>query len=193
MKDQYQEQNRKEKQLHEGPGSGRLQLPFWNDFSWSQPEYYETIKAGLRRQPKTGRSTRPPIRPNADVNNDQQDELFARGPKGILVNVYDLTCAQWLPMILPQGPDGNPILSDAAGWNQPQYYQTIQTADVNGDQIQELLARSSTGIMLWGYNTSPGTPTYGQWVPLPDGPVWSDQPINGVGGGWNQPQYYTTI
>jgi hypothetical protein len=180
MKDQYQEQNRKEKQLHEGPGGGILQLPFWNDFSWSQPEYYETIQAGLRRQPKTGRSTRPPIRPNADVNNDQQDELFARGPRGILVNVFDPAMGQWLPMIVPQF-DGKPIFSDAEGWNQPQYYQTIQTADINGDQRQELLARSSTVILLWGYNAIQGTPTYGQWVPLLDGPAWSDA------NGWNQP------
>ena len=50
MKDQHQEQNREEKQLNEGPGGGTLQLPFWNDASWSQPEYYETIRAGSRRE-----------------------------------------------------------------------------------------------------------------------------------------------
>jgi hypothetical protein len=191
MKDQYQEQNRKEKQLNEGPGGGTLQLPFWNDASWSQPEYYETIQAGVRKQPKTARhayiSTYVQRSTNADVNNDQQDELFARGPKGILVNVYDLTSGQWLPMSIPKYANGNPIWSDAEGWNQPQYYQTIQTADINADQRQELLARSSTVIMLWGYNAIQGTPTYGQWVPLLDGPAWSDA------HGWNHPQYYQTI
>ena len=38
------------------PGSGTLQLPFWSDAGWSQPEYYETIQTGLRRQPKTNRA-----------------------------------------------------------------------------------------------------------------------------------------
>src|SRR5262249_59801812 len=192
MKDQYQEQNRKQKQLNEGPGGGILQLPFWNDFSWSQPEYYETIQAGLRRQPKTGRSTRPPIRPNADVNNDQQDELFARGPRGILVNVFDPAMGQWLPMIVPQF-DGKPIFSDAEGWNQPQYYQTIQTADIDGDGQAELLARDASGIEVWKFVPGQNYPPDGTWIQISRGPVWSDQPINGVRRGCNQPQYYTTI
>jgi hypothetical protein len=223
MKDQHQEQNRKQNQPHElssllsrrdllryagcgaialsqlellasaqaqrrggrpphllaGPGSGTLQLPFWSDAGWSQPEYYETIQAGRRSQPRTVQY--------ADVNHDGQDELLARGPKGLLVNVYDPTTGQWLPMAVPLGPDGSPIFSDANDWNHPQYYQTIQTADVNHDRIQELLARSAGGIILWGYNAIPDTPTYGQWVPLQDGPAWSDN------NGWDQPQYYETI
>src|SRR5262245_56760676 len=60
--------------LQAAPTAGTLQLPFWSDAGWSQPEYYETIQTGLRRQPKTARF--PSLTSTyADVNSDGQDEL----------------------------------------------------------------------------------------------------------------------
>jgi hypothetical protein len=46
-------------------------------------------------------------------------------------------------------------LSDGAGWAQPQYYSTIQLADVNGDGRAELIARSPISVLTWGYDPSP--------------------------------------
>jgi hypothetical protein len=44
---------------------------------------------------------------------------------------------------LPNGPEW----SDAAGWNQPQYYETIQFADVDKNLAGvEMIARSYGGI-----------------------------------------------
>ncbi|HZR39470.1 MAG TPA: VCBS repeat-containing protein, partial [Ktedonobacteraceae bacterium] len=88
------------------------------------------------------------------------------------------TASQSAWSTLPAGP----ALSDADGWNQPQYYSTIQTADVDGDGLPELLARGSAGINLWKCSQKSF-----QWNTLPAGPALSDA------NNWNQPQYYSTI
>ena len=76
-----------------------------------------------------------------------------------------------------------PGLSDANNWNQPEYYETIQSADIDGDEIAELLARSADGIDVWKYDTSAQ-----QWDPLPTCTRFSDSQ------GWNAtPAYYSTI
>jgi hypothetical protein len=170
------------------PGSGVLQLPFWSDAGWSQPEYYETIQTGLRRLPRNARSYTNST--YADVNNDGQDELIGRGPQGLLVNVYDPTSGQWLPMQAPLDANGKPIWTDAEGWGQPAYYQTIQTVSLAAgfySALGQLLARDINGIELWGYNFNQGTPNYGKWVQFTSGPAWSDA------AGWDQPQCYETI
>jgi hypothetical protein len=85
---------------------------------------------------------------------------------------------------LPNGP----LWSDARGWNQPQYYETIQFADIDGDGAAELLGRApdsdpnGSGIQVWKYDG-----TTSSWVQLPSGPAWTDA------AGWNQVQYYRTI
>jgi len=80
--------------------------------------------------------------------------------------------------------------SDLLRWDQPQYYSTIQLADVDGDGQAELIARSSVGILVNHFD-----PTLGQWMPIRyddstgfwfpirDGPEWS------AGAGWGGPQY----
>jgi hypothetical protein len=75
-----------------------------------------------------------------------------------------------------------PKLSDAQQWNKPEYYSTIQCADINGDGQAEILARYIGGILAWYYDKSKG-----QWYSLPGGPQWGD--VNG----WNRPEYYSTI
>jgi hypothetical protein len=79
---------------------------------------------------------------------------------------------------LPVGP----ALSDQSGWNKPEYYSTIQCADLDGDGQDNLLARGYGGMLIWKYNVVSGT-----WVSLEGAPEWSDK------AGWNHPQYYTTI
>lgn len=173
--------------LLSSPGAGTLQLPFLNDVSWSQPLYYETIQAGLRRLSQANRF--PNHHTYADINNDGQDELIVRGPHGILVNVYDPTSGQWLPLnVLDLG--GNPLFPDLGGWYQPFYYETIQMVNLAGgdyrDQSQ-LLARDSVSIQLWVHDLKPGSPTHGKWVQHTNGPAWGNNEL------WYQPQYYKTI
>ncbi|HZR40064.1 MAG TPA: phosphatidylinositol-specific phospholipase C domain-containing protein, partial [Ktedonobacteraceae bacterium] len=124
---------------------------------WNQPQYYNTIQCG-------------------DVDGDGLPELFARGVGGIRVWKCDPTTNQWTE--LPAGP----ALSDAANWNQPQYYSTIQSADIDGDGQVELLARGASGIRVWKCDG-----TTHQWAELATGPALSDA------SGWNQQQYYSTI
>lgn len=80
-----------------------------------------------------------------------------------------------------------PRWSDAAAWNQPQYYETIMLADFDGDGADELLARSHSGFVISKWNKD-----YGQWVEqgtqmFPVGYGFTDA------AGWDQERYYSTI
>jgi hypothetical protein len=85
-----------------------------------------------------------------------------------------------------------PYFSDAP-WDQPQYYQTIQagrrmfpktrqSADIDGDGRDELIARGPGGIIIHKYDQHTG-----QWVPMPDGPKWDDASF------YDHAKYYQTI
>ena len=115
------------------------------------PQYYNTIQT-------------------ANVLGDGRAELLARGPDGL--NTYKWGQHGWVQI-------GN-VLTDARHWNQPQYYETIQTADLLGNGKVELLARSSAGLHTYQWSSS-GWIAAGPVLPL------SDQ------AGWNKPQYYKTI
>jgi hypothetical protein len=58
----------------------------------------------------------------------------------------DERTGHWQP--LPDGPAWN----DTEGWDQPQYYTTIQTADIDGDGAAELIARAAAGITGFKYD-----------------------------------------
>ena len=124
---------------------------------WNNPQYYTTIQC-------------------ADIDGDGEAELLARSSAGIEAWKYDDANELWNN--LPNGP----ALSDTGGWNQPGYYTTIQCADIDGDGQAELIARSSSSIQAWKYDTANSV-----WNNLPNGPGLSDT------GGWNYPQYYSTI
>jgi hypothetical protein len=88
-----------------------------------------------------------------------------------------------------------PAWGDAAGWDDPSKYSTIQLADVNGDGKDELLGRGDSGLEIWKFDTS-----MGQWRPQVDAnavrQVLTDfrSPLpSGDALGWKQPQYYSTI
>jgi hypothetical protein len=154
--------------LRGGTSAARQQLPFWGDAaSWDQPQYYQTFEASRRPQRNGGVS---------NIFPDNRDTLLIRGPGGLLINHYDSVTGQWM-----QVPNA-PVLSDAAGWADPAYYSTIMMADIDGDGIAELLARDSTGIKVWKYDS-----TAAQWNQMPDGPATSDA------AGWHNPQYYSTL
>jgi hypothetical protein len=111
----------------------------------------------------------------ADINGDRQAELIARSPDGIIAYRWDKGSTSWTA--LPAGP----ALSDAGGWNQPQYYSTIQVADIDGDGRAELLARAADGLHIWKFTEAQ------QWEEQPLGPDWSDS------ASWNLVQHYSTI
>jgi hypothetical protein len=136
--------------LPDGPG--------WSDAGgWDQTKFYSTIQT-------------------ADINGDGRAEVIARSAEGIVVWNFDPSNNTWSR--LPDGPNW----SDAGGWDQPKYYSTIQTADINGDGRAEVIARSAEGIEAWKFVPSSNT-----WSKLSKGPGWSDA------DGWNLTQYYSTI
>ena len=102
--------------------------PPWSDTEgWDWAPYYETIQT-------------------ADVDGDGQDELLARSAYEILVMKFDTAANTWVSM--PSGPPW----SDTEGWDWAPYYETIQTADVDGDGQDELLARSAYEILDLDYH-----------------------------------------
>ncbi|GLV59930.1 hypothetical protein KDH_67540 [Dictyobacter sp. S3.2.2.5] len=126
---------------------------------WNQPQYYETFQL-------------------ADINADGRDELIFRGPFGLFTYAFDVTRKYWYD--LNAGALG---LTDAGGWNQPQYYRTFRLADINGDGQAELLVRSAAGLRTFAFNLSNN-----KWQDL-DAPIPGTEDANG----WNQPQYYETF
>jgi hypothetical protein len=135
--------------------------PAWTDANgWNLPQYYETIQAAYL---------------GLDRGNAS---LVGRGKNGI--EVWNIDTGQWTQLTFT-----TPVLTDTQGWDKPEYYSTIQFADIDGDGIEELLARGPQGLQAWKLQDN-GDQTY-TWVALPNGPDWSDA------NGWNQVQYYSSI
>ncbi len=110
-----------------------------------------------------------------DIDGDGRDEVLGRTAQGLNAWDYD-SGSGW--DIFPLGLG----MSDAAGWINPQNYTTIQTADIDGDGTAEVLSKATPGIIAFRWNG-----TAQNWVQLKQGPSLSD------GGGYTNPQYYTTI
>lgn len=121
--------------------------------NWNRPEYYTTI-----RMP--------------DFNGDGLADLCARGGSGI-------RCWPSTGTGFGEAVTGPPM-SDAYGWQFPEFYTTIRTGDVNGDGLDDVCGRSSDFYHCWLGDGS-AFPT------LVDGPDWTDA------GGWTRPRYYRTI
>lgn len=158
-------------------------LPGWGDAAgWTQPEQYETIQL-------------------ADVDGDGADELLARQPGGLAIHVFDKTLGQWRPqvdannvaVILTAFANPPPLTTanpnpPSTDWTLPQYYDTIQAADIDGQKGEEILARSAAGVIVFKFTPTPGgNAGQGSWQqlttsgPLPD-PDWAVSP-----------SYYATI
>jgi hypothetical protein len=73
-----------------------------------------------------------------------------------------------------------PLLTDVGGWNQPMYYSTLQTADINGDGQNEIVARGKDGLHTWEL-------TKGAWIESGLLADLSDA------HGWGEPGTYQTI
>ena len=137
-----------------------------NAGQWTFPKYYSTIQT-------------------ADVNGDGHADLLGRGELGMVTAtlVPDSSTPQlndYLWQALGSGP--SPFRNDQ-GWDQPQYYETIQTADLNGDGAYELLGRAQDGLTAFEWS--------GGWKALPlTNTIFSS---GGVDKSWDQPKYYETI
>jgi hypothetical protein len=168
-----------------------LAQPFWGDGDFGGQQNYETIQAGRRLQiNKTVQS--------ADIDGDGQDELIGRNSSGILVNQFDGATGQWQTMT--SGPTlsdyslGTGLFGVKFGWEQPCYYQTIQTGKINGGSKAMLIARDNEGIKAWEFAPYPNNPRQGIWTALPDGPAWHDFTLSHpLTTAWNQADCYQTI
>jgi hypothetical protein len=74
------------------------------------------------------------------------------------------------------------IISVASGWQDPQYYATIRSGDVEGDGVNELLGRGVAGMEVWRFNAASE-----KWEQIASGGPFSDN------AGWDLEKYYATI
>jgi hypothetical protein len=103
--------------------------------------------------------------------------VLRRGQAG--AQLWQWSGSAWSPLA-----GGALPLSNGDGFNRdPSYYRTIQAADIDGDGLDELLSRASTGMIAYRFNTSTK-----QWT----GPISNSTP--GLANDpWSDPAYYTTI
>jgi len=123
---------------------------------WTKPQYYTTIRL-------------------ADIDGDGRAELLGRGVDGIQVYGWNTGNNTWEPR------KPGPPLADGV-WDQPQYYATIQFADIDGQPGAELIARGQDGIVTYFYDKNTDS-----WTLNDKGPPWTDD------NHWNLPQFYSTI
>ena len=102
---------------------------------WNRPERYSTIQL-------------------VDLDADGADELVARAEGGIKVWRWTFNSNEWVEVPVPV------VLTDGDVWTQPQYYSTIQFANVSDFDDPglagrpEMLARSPSGVDLWVWTDS---------------------------------------
>jgi hypothetical protein len=153
-------------------------LPLWGDAAgWTDPSQYSTIQL-------------------ADINGDGRDELLGRSDAGLEVWEFDTTLGQWRPQVDAQ--DRPQVMTDfrsplpsetGPNWNQPQYYSTIQTSDLDGDGSAEVIARFPAGIGIYEYFPPTGTKNVdgGEWRLINGEYLFSDA------DGYTDPSLYLSI
>eukprot|EP01126_Amoeba_proteus_P004402 TRINITY_DN11471_c0_g1_i1.p1 TRINITY_DN11471_c0_g1~~TRINITY_DN11471_c0_g1_i1.p1 ORF type:complete len:408 (-),score=44.96 TRINITY_DN11471_c0_g1_i1:102-1325(-) len=120
---------------------------------WSDPKYYKTIRS-------------------ASIGEDLY--VFARGSCAIHFARFHSRNENWTSL-----PSLN-WLTDAGGWGNPIYYETIRFLNI-ADSLY-VFGRGSSDIHLARFNVR-----HNNWSFLP-ALAWL-----GDSGGWNQPKYYQTI
>ncbi len=154
--------------VRSGPAMPDFSLPPWSDAGWSSPSNWDTIQT-------------------ADLDGDGRADLFGRSTDGIDAYTFDSSTPghdgtyQWSPLPALTGAQAP---SDANGWRQPRYYETLQAADINGDGRDEIIGRDSGGIESWEYD--PASESW-KFLPVPQLKAFSNA------NGWSEPQYFETI
>jgi len=129
-----------------------------------EPSWYSTIRAGVL-EPKLGLA-----------------DIIAREGDGIHVFRYNRDKHIWNE--LGANATVRPFANNDAGgtdWTQPQYYSTIQLADVTGDGSAELVGRGRGGMQVWRWSAAQG------WNQILAGGTLTDDE------GFNKEPYYTSI
>ena len=131
------------------------------DLLWTDPRYYSTMQC-------------------ADIDGDGRDELLVRGPDGLLAWRLEEASSGygWTPLAT------NTDLSDAAGWEHPEYYETIQCAHVDDSGSARLLGGGEGALLVWSYDAASDSWSSSQAQNLTD---VSDA------NGWDDPERYTTL
>ena len=82
-----------------------------------------------------------------------------------------------------------PTESPATDWTKPQYYSTIQAADIDGEPGAEILARFADGMHVYRYRRRRGARSIdgGTWQPVGTGGPFGDA------AGGNNASVYSTI
>lgn len=155
-------------------------LPAWTDAAgWTDASQYATIQLG-------------------DVNGDGAQELIGRSAAGVAVHRFDTTVGQWRPQVTAAGL---PVLLDdfvsprpqdeanPQAITQPQYYSTIQAADVDGIRGAEIIARFWDGLRVYKYTPPAGGTAIdgGTWTRIGTAGPFSDA------DGYGDPSLYSTI
>ena len=141
-------------------------VPAWGDAGgWNEPSQYSTIQL-------------------ADVNGDGRDELIGRNDQGLEIYWFDTTLGQWRPQVDANGVPQ--VLSDFAtpppgqasnprSPAQPQFYSTIQAANLAGGRGVEVLARFWDGMRVYQYVPPPDNDINGgSWRTIVTGGPFSD-------------------
>ena len=164
---------------YNGPCGPTFTLPYWGDAGgWKYGDQYSTIQL-------------------ADVLGTGRDQLLGRSAAGIEIFVFDTTYGQWRPavdakgkpMILTAFADPPSLTQDnpnppATDWTEVPYFTTIQTADLLGTGRDQIIARSSAGVLVYSY-TPGANGTVGTWVETRSG-AFNDEPSA-------SPLFYPTV
>jgi hypothetical protein len=153
-----------------GPCGPSFTLPQWSDFGgWDQPSNYDTVQLGK-------------------ISGKPGAELLGRSSIGVWVERFDAGRGQW-SMVPTNDGSVNLSLPNVDGWNKPEYYETMQTADLDGSGAAKLLVRAKDGLVTYAWDESTG-----HFVEVGKRPllyVADDVPI--FGGSFLRPEYYRTI
>lgn len=93
-----------------------------NATGWADESNYATLRMG-------------------DIDGDGRADICARANAGVRCWLSD---GAGFPTVI----DG-PALSDASGWDRPEYYGTLRLADIDGDGRADLCARAAAGLRCY--------------------------------------------
>jgi len=153
-------------------------LPSWGNVPWSLPQHYQDILSG-------------------DLDGDGKDELVGRDALGVHVWSFNTALGTWQPWLTTNGTGELVLpLTDAVGWDLPEYYTTLRLMNLPGRHGKVLAGRGASGLLLYGLTRGSGPVTAfpaGTWTQLaPGGPFANADCFSNLKC-WDSAPYYQTI